>query len=78
VNDEISGKAQLPQTVTNYRTDSKEATPEEITRVYQTIRKLYNQDREWVSYCLRIKDKLKARCSVFQTGCNKQRFSPEP
>ena len=46
-NDEISGKAQLPQTVTNYRNDSKEATPEEITRVYNTIRKLYHQDRKY-------------------------------
>ena len=40
-NEEISGKAQLPQHVTNYQNDSKEATPEEITRVYNRIRRIH-------------------------------------
>lgn len=45
--EEASGKTQLPQQLTNYRTDQKEATPEEIERVYKIIKGFYEDDRKW-------------------------------
>ena len=45
-NRDVVEKAQLPQHLTNYKNDSKEATPAEIERVYNQIRRMCLQDCE--------------------------------
>ncbi|CAK8690986.1 non-structural maintenance of chromosomes element 4 homolog A-like [Clavelina lepadiformis] len=43
-NEETNARTQLPQHLTNYRADQKEATPEEIERVLKIIRGFYASD----------------------------------
>nr|CAB3264451.1 non-structural maintenance of chromosomes element 4 homolog A [Phallusia mammillata] len=49
-NDEAQGKTQLPQHLTNFRVDQKEATPEEIERVLKIVRGFYSDDPTPIDY----------------------------
>lgn len=46
MNKDVVEKAQLPQHLTNYKDGAKEATPAEIERVYNQIRRMCAQDGE--------------------------------